>query len=221
MHVTGVPVQTLRGADRQDLGLPPHSREPTHGSAGAGFATTVPDAKTGDRLRPSAAWLHAASAGGRPHPAARPRHLPRGTQGTFGSSGRLSRMLDELQFTFGEGPCLRRLVDPPQPGRLILVEDREDVCPWLSHSSTSAAAWTRASSSVPLRRVAGTCRSQTAVALPTSTTSVVISGQASLSNLTRSRATSAARSLPGSVIRSRYGLSRDAHWTLGALSEHA
>jgi len=95
------------------------------------------------------------------------------------------------------------------------------VCPWLFHSSTSAAAWTRASSSVPLRRVAGTCRSQTAVALPTSTTSVVISGQASLSNLTRSRATSAARSLPGSVIRSGYGLSRDAHWTLGALSGHA
>lgn len=111
-------------------------------------------------------------------------------------------------------------MDPPQPGRVVLVEDREDVCPWLSHSSTSTAAWTRASSSVPLRRVAGTCRSQTAVALPTSTTSVVISGQASLSNLTRSRATSAARSLPGSVIRSGYGLSRDAHWTLGALSEH-
>lgn len=26
--------------------------------------------------------------------------------GTFGSSGEMSRMLDELQFTFGEGPCL-------------------------------------------------------------------------------------------------------------------
>lgn len=27
-------------------------------------------------------------------------------QGTFGSSGHLSRMLDELQFTYGQGPCL-------------------------------------------------------------------------------------------------------------------
>lgn len=28
------------------------------------------------------------------------------TQGTFGSSGALSRMCNELQFTFGQGPCL-------------------------------------------------------------------------------------------------------------------
>ncbi len=28
------------------------------------------------------------------------------TQGTFGSSGQLSRTLDELQFTYGQGPCL-------------------------------------------------------------------------------------------------------------------
>jgi hypothetical protein len=28
------------------------------------------------------------------------------TRGTFGSSGEMSRRLDELQFTFGEGPCL-------------------------------------------------------------------------------------------------------------------
>jgi len=27
-------------------------------------------------------------------------------QGTFGSSGQLSRTLDELQFTYGRGPCL-------------------------------------------------------------------------------------------------------------------
>ena len=27
-------------------------------------------------------------------------------QGTFGSSGQLSRTLDELQFTYGQGPCL-------------------------------------------------------------------------------------------------------------------
>ena len=28
------------------------------------------------------------------------------TQGTFGSSGELSRIVDELQFTYGQGPCL-------------------------------------------------------------------------------------------------------------------
>lgn len=28
------------------------------------------------------------------------------TQGTFGSSGELSRTLDELQFTYGQGPCM-------------------------------------------------------------------------------------------------------------------
>lgn len=27
-------------------------------------------------------------------------------RGTFGSSGQLSRTLDELQFTYGQGPCL-------------------------------------------------------------------------------------------------------------------
>jgi hypothetical protein len=28
------------------------------------------------------------------------------SQGTFGSSGVLSRRLDEIQYTFGEGPCI-------------------------------------------------------------------------------------------------------------------
>lgn len=41
------------------------------------------------------------------------------TQGTFGSSGTLSRRLDELQFTFGEGPCL----DAVATGRPVLAED--------------------------------------------------------------------------------------------------
>lgn len=40
-------------------------------------------------------------------------------RGTFGSSGRLSRTLDELQFTFGEGPCL----DAVAHGRPVLVDD--------------------------------------------------------------------------------------------------
>jgi hypothetical protein len=45
-----------------------------------------------------------------------------GTFGTFGSSGRLSRTLDELQFTFGEGPCR----DAVTSGRPVLVDDLDD-----------------------------------------------------------------------------------------------
>jgi GAF domain len=41
------------------------------------------------------------------------------TVGTFGSSGELSRRLDELQFTYGEGPCL----DAVTSGRPVLVSD--------------------------------------------------------------------------------------------------
>jgi hypothetical protein len=41
------------------------------------------------------------------------------TVGTFGSSGELSRRLDELQFTFGEGPCIEAV----SSGRPVLVAD--------------------------------------------------------------------------------------------------
>jgi hypothetical protein len=44
------------------------------------------------------------------------------TQGTFGSSSELSRRLDELQFTFGEGPCM----DAVGQSRPILVADLRD-----------------------------------------------------------------------------------------------
>jgi hypothetical protein len=44
------------------------------------------------------------------------------TQGTFGSSGELSRRLDEFQFTFGEGPCL----DSVRMARPVLVSDFRD-----------------------------------------------------------------------------------------------
>lgn len=44
------------------------------------------------------------------------------TQGTFGSSGDLSRRLDEYQFTFGEGPCL----DAVREGSPVLVADLND-----------------------------------------------------------------------------------------------
>lgn len=41
------------------------------------------------------------------------------TQGTFGSSGELSRTLDELQFTYGQGPCL----DAVQTNRPVSADD--------------------------------------------------------------------------------------------------
>ncbi len=44
------------------------------------------------------------------------------TQGTFGSSGELSRRLDEFQFTFGEGPCLEAV----SQARPVLVADLRD-----------------------------------------------------------------------------------------------
>lgn len=44
------------------------------------------------------------------------------SQGTFGSSGALSRRWDEYQFTFGEGPCL----DAVRHGRPVLARDLQD-----------------------------------------------------------------------------------------------
>ena len=43
-------------------------------------------------------------------------------QGTFGSSGEFSRTLDELQFTYGEGPCLEAVAQR----RPVLVPDLDD-----------------------------------------------------------------------------------------------
>lgn len=49
--------------------------------------------------------------------------IDRGTSvGTFGSSGEVSRALDELQFTYGQGPCL----DAVAQGRPILAPDLND-----------------------------------------------------------------------------------------------
>lgn len=45
------------------------------------------------------------------------------TRGTFGSSGEMSRRLDELQFTYGEGPCL----DSVRHRAPVLVPDLADV----------------------------------------------------------------------------------------------
>ena len=43
-------------------------------------------------------------------------------RGTFGASGDLSRRLDALKFTFGEGPCL----DAVRDGSPVLVADLDD-----------------------------------------------------------------------------------------------
>jgi GAF domain len=45
-----------------------------------------------------------------------------GTRGTFGSSGEMSRRLDQLQFTFGEGPCLEAV----SQGTLVSADDLDD-----------------------------------------------------------------------------------------------
>ena len=44
------------------------------------------------------------------------------SQGTVGSSGELSRRLDELQFTFGEGPCM----DAVHRGAPVIAENLAD-----------------------------------------------------------------------------------------------
>jgi hypothetical protein len=44
------------------------------------------------------------------------------TRGTFGSRSELSRRLDELQFTFGEGPCL----DAVRMGVPVFAHDLAD-----------------------------------------------------------------------------------------------
>jgi hypothetical protein len=44
------------------------------------------------------------------------------SRGTFGSSGEMSRRLDELQFTFGEGPCL----DAVSSGVVVFGENLND-----------------------------------------------------------------------------------------------
>jgi hypothetical protein len=45
------------------------------------------------------------------------------SQGTFASSDGLSRQVDELQFTFGEGPCM----DAARDGGPVFAEDLADV----------------------------------------------------------------------------------------------
>lgn len=64
------------------------------------------------------------------------------SRGTFGSSGELSRRLDEFQFTFGEGPCL----DAVEHDRPILVSDldSEDEQRWPAFTNAALGEGIRA-----------------------------------------------------------------------------
>jgi hypothetical protein len=70
------------------------------------------------------------------------------TRGTFGSSGELSRRLDELQFTFGEGPCL----DASAFMLPVLVGDVEDAGPvrWPAFAGAALELGVRAVFALPV-----------------------------------------------------------------------
>jgi hypothetical protein len=70
------------------------------------------------------------------------------SRGTFGSSGELSRHLDELQFTFGEGPCL----DAVSQRGPVLVEDLGDPSEqrWPAFSAAVLEAGVRAVFALPV-----------------------------------------------------------------------
>lgn len=69
-------------------------------------------------------------------------------QGTFGSSGERSRRLDELQFTFGEGPCL----DAVRDSRQVLVPDFADPHEqrWPAYADAVLGAGVRAVYALPI-----------------------------------------------------------------------
>jgi hypothetical protein len=70
------------------------------------------------------------------------------SHGTFGSSGEMSRRLDEFQFTFGEGPCL----DAMRSGRPVLVGDFEapDAQRWPAFGRAMLDAGVRAVYALPV-----------------------------------------------------------------------
>ncbi len=76
------------------------------------------------------------------------------TYGTVGASSDLSRRLDELQFTFGEGPC----ADAVRQGRPVLVEDLADPLRqrWPAYTAAALADGVHAVYALPIS-VAGAC----------------------------------------------------------------
>ncbi len=74
------------------------------------------------------------------------------SRGTFGSSGELSRRLDELQFTFGEGPCL----DSVREGSPVLVPDVRRERRWPAFAGAVLESGVHAVFALPVA-VATTC----------------------------------------------------------------
>jgi hypothetical protein len=70
------------------------------------------------------------------------------TYGTFGSSDQVSRDLDELQFTFGEGPCM----DAVREGGPVQAENLEDPAEqrWPAYSSSALGLGIRALYALPI-----------------------------------------------------------------------
>lgn len=71
------------------------------------------------------------------------------SQGTVGSSGELSRRLDELQFTFGEGPCM----DAVQRGGPVIAENLADPGEqrWPAYAGSALGLGVRAVYALPIR----------------------------------------------------------------------
>lgn len=70
------------------------------------------------------------------------------THGTFGSSGERSRRLDELQFTFGEGPCSEAM----REANVVLVADLDgpDGHRWPAYATAVLAMGVRAVFALPV-----------------------------------------------------------------------
>jgi hypothetical protein len=71
------------------------------------------------------------------------------SQGTVGSSGELSRRLDELQFTFGEGPCM----DAVHRGGPVIAENLADPGEqrWPAYTGSALGLGVRAVYALPIR----------------------------------------------------------------------
>jgi hypothetical protein len=68
------------------------------------------------------------------------------SRGTFGSSGEVSRRLDELQFTFGEGPCL----DAVAQSRPMLIADLRNADGWSAFTEALLKLGIRAVFALPV-----------------------------------------------------------------------
>lgn len=76
------------------------------------------------------------------------------SQGTAGSSGELSRQLDELQFTFGEGPC----TDAVRHGEPVMAENLANAAEqrWPAYAGSALGLDIRAVYALPIN-LANSC----------------------------------------------------------------